>query len=130
METAILLPVFMLLVLGAVDYGRAFAAGLSASNAARQAAGYAAQHQADGAVSGGSCNRPWGQTIDIALTSGSALGIGCANVDVDTSAADPYGRTPITVSIQAPFKAFTPLVTQALGLSQVGGRATARGESF
>ncbi len=129
-EAAIVFPLFMMLFLGAVDFGRGFAGGITASNAARQAAAYAAQHQADGSSLGGSCTRPWGKTIDIALASGSSLGIACSNVIVTTGSQDPYGRTPITVTVIAPFRAFTPLVTQALGLTQVGGSVTARGDTW
>ena len=129
-EAAVVVPVFVLLVLGAVDFGRAFAATLTVTNAARQAAAFAAQHQADGSGAGGSCQRTWGQSEDIAIGAASSLAIGCANVSVTNGNADPYGRTPITVTITAPFAPFTPIVGQVLNLHQVGGSATARGETW
>ena len=129
-EAAVVIPVFMLFVLGAVDFGRAFAATLTVTNAARPAAAYAAQHQADGSSAGGSCQRAWGQSVDVAIASASSLGIGCPNVSVTNSPADPYGRTPITVSITATFAPFTPIVSQVLNLHQVGSSATARGETW
>jgi hypothetical protein len=129
-ELALLLPLFMLLLLGAVEFGRAFAAGLTASSAARQAASYAAQHQADGSSAGGSCARAWGQTIDVALAAGSGLGLTCASVAVVPGSPDPYGRTPVTINITAPYQVLTPLVAQVLGLRQVAGSSTGRGETW
>ncbi len=127
-ESALIFPLVLVLVLGAVDFGRAFSAGIAAANAARQAAAYAAQHQADGSSTGGSCQQLWGATIDVALASGSELGIGCQDIKVVTGTADPYGRTPITLTIKAPFRAFTPIAA-ALGLTEIRGSATARGEA-
>ena len=129
-EAAIVMPVFLLLVLGAVDFGRAFSASLTVENAARQAAAYAAQHQADGSRSGGSCQRTWGGTTDVAMASASSLGIQCTNVSVNAGSTDPYGRTPVTVTVSATFVPFTPIVGSVLGLHSVGGSATARGESW
>jgi len=129
-ESAVFFPLFLILVLGALDFGQAFAATLAAENAARQAAGYAAQHQADGSGGGGSCQQAWGRTIDVALAAASPLQIGCANVTVVAGGPDAYGKTPVTVTVTAPFRAFTPLVTEALGLTQVAGHATARGETW
>lgn len=129
-EAALVMPVFMLFVLGAVDFGRAFASVLTATNAAKQAAAYAAQHQADGSTAGGSCQRAWGQSADVAIAAGSSLGIQCTNVSVGTGAADPYGRTPITVTVTATFTPFIPIVSQVLNLRSVGGTATARGETW
>jgi len=129
-ESALVVPVIMLLALGAVDFGRVFAAALTASNAAKQAAAYAAQHQADGNTVGGSCAEAWGQTVDIAIQSGSSLGVGCSNVTVSAGTVDPYGRTPITVSVSAPFSTFTPIASGVLNLHRVGGSASARGETW
>ncbi len=129
-ELALLLPLFMMLLLGAVEFGRAFAAGLTASSAARQAASYAAQHQTDGSSAGGSCVKAWGQTIDVALAAGSGLGLTCASVAVLPGSPDPYGRTPVTVTITAPYQVLTPFVAQVLGLHQVWGSSTGRGETW
>ena len=129
-EAAVIVPLFLLLVLGAVDFGRAFAASLTVSSAARQAAAFAAQHQADGSSSGGSCQRAWGQATDVAIAAASSLSLQCGNVSVSTGAADPYGRTPITVTVTAAFTPFTPIVGSVLNLHAVGGAATARGESW
>ena len=129
-ESAIVVPVIMLLALGAVDFGRVFAATLTASNAAKQAAAYAAQHQGDGSTTGGTCARAWGQTADIAIQSGTSLGVGCSNVTISAGTADPYGRTPITVTVSAPFSTFTPVASGVLNLHRVGGSATARGETW
>jgi Flp pilus assembly protein TadG len=129
-ELALLLPLVTMLLLGGVEFGRAFAAGLTASSVARQAAGYAAQHQADGTSAGGSCAKAWGQTIDVALAAGSGLGLTCASVGVVPGSTDPYGRTPVTVTITAPFQALTPFVGQVLGLHQVAGTSTGRGETW
>jgi Flp pilus assembly protein TadG len=129
-EAALVIPVFMLFVVGAVDFGRAFAAVLTATNAAKQAAAYAAQHQADGSTAGGSCQRSWGQSTDVAITAASSLAIQCTNVSVGSGTTDPYGRTPITVTVTAAFTPFTPIVSQVLNLRSVGGTATARGETW
>jgi len=129
-EAALVLPVIMLLALGAVDFGRVFAATLTASNAAKQAAAFAAQHQADGSSVGGTCARTWGQTTDVAIASGSSLSVGCSNVAITAGTADPYGRTPITVTVSAPFTTFTPVASMVLNLHSVGGSATARGETW
>ena len=130
LESALVVPVIMLLALGAIDFGRVFAATLTASNAAKQAAAFAAQHQADGSSAGGSCLRTWGQTVDVAIQSGSSLGVGCSNVTIAAGTADPYGRTPITVTVSAPFSTFTPVASGVLNLHRVGGSATARGETW
>jgi len=129
-ETALIFPIVLLLGLGAVDFGRVYTEGITLSSAAHEAAAYAAQHQADGSSSGGSCHQAWGDTIDVALGAGSSAALTCANVSVSIAPADPYGRSPITVSIHRAFSGFTPGLTQALGLTHVGAHATARGESW
>ena len=129
-EAALIFPLLMVFLLGAIDFGRAFTAALQAGNSARQAAGYAAQHQADGQSNGGSCQSRWGQTIDVAIASGPGLGLGCSSVSVSSGSADPFGRSPVTVTVNVPFQPFTPLAGQVLGLNKVSGSATARGETW
>jgi Flp pilus assembly protein TadG len=118
-EFAIILPVFLIFLLMAIDFGRLFFTYVQVSNAAREAANYGAvqptdtsgmqaravqeknsQTQGEGALEpiGTVCKNPAGTTITCASAAG---GTGAGNI--------------LTVTVTQRFSFITPLVTNFFG---------------
>lgn len=85
-EFAILLPVLLLILIGIMEFGRAFNVQITASNAAREGARYAAVHYADtsGFTVGNAVaaarlaapTLPAATTINVTYSAGSSCGPG------------------------------------------------------
>jgi Flp pilus assembly protein TadG len=120
-EFALVLPIFLALLLMAVDFGRLFFTYIQVSNAAREAAAYGAtqptdtvgmqaravqeknsQSQGEGALDpiSTSCANPGGTTI---ACSSSPGGAGAGNT--------------LTVTVRQPFRFLTPLINDMFGNS-------------
>ena len=118
-EFAIILPVFLLFLLMAIDFGRLFFTYVQVSNAAREAANYGAvqptdtagmqaravqekntQTQGEGALEpiAAACRTPAGASITCAAAAG---GTGAGNI--------------LTVTVTQRFSFLTPLITQFFG---------------
>jgi len=101
-EFALILPLFMLLVLGIFDFGRAIYASSALHNAAREGARYGAVHPCD--TSG-----------IVAVAQQMAVGLG-GGVDVTPviDYSDIVGQR-IRVEVEYRFRAVTPLIGSFLG---------------
>ncbi|MET3367798.1 UNVERIFIED_CONTAM: Flp pilus assembly protein TadG [Jeotgalibacillus campisalis] len=94
-EFALVLPIFLVLVLGIFEFGRAFNIQISLSEAAREAARYAAIHQSDSTYSLGDAQAAGvaaAPTVDldpgdITITSS---GTSPCNVEVNISYSTPW----------------------------------------
>ncbi|NWL13599.1 pilus assembly protein TadE [Paenarthrobacter nitroguajacolicus] len=94
-EFALVLPIFLVLVLGIFEFGRAFNIQISLSEAAREAARYAAIHQSDSTYSVGDAQAAGvaaAPTVDLApgdITITSS-GTSPCNVEVNISYSTPW----------------------------------------
>lgn len=130
-EFALVLPVFMLLFLGAVDFGRVFFSYIAVRNAASQGAAYGAASPTDGA---GIASRVQQETNTQRQAGESTLNVTTACVDgnsgatIDCSLAQGgFGAgNLITVSVSERFTFLTPFINNVFGNSfSLGASATA-----
>ncbi|MBI3970523.1 MAG: pilus assembly protein [Chloroflexi bacterium] len=109
-ELALILPVFVMLAFGLVDFGRIFYTYQALVNAAREGARYCAQN-ADGAstpagaVAAELDGRITTDAITVRLEPAGAWGAPCPNV-----AANPDSSAAVTVRVTATFTPITPFV--------------------
>ncbi len=118
-EFALVLPVFMLLLLIAVDFGRIFFTNVQLNNAVREAANYGATNPLDTAGMLARANsernsQSQGGQQDV-LTYPANLSTECAAPDGTTiaCAASPGGTgagNTLTVTLTVPFHFFTPFI--------------------
>jgi len=140
-EFAILLPVMLLILLVAVDFGRLFFSYIQVNNAAREAASYAGIHAADSpfnlaayaagadSAAAGETNAQGqrgegGLTVDPPFCfapSKPTAGIGC---DAASKFADGIGNQ-VTVRASLPFTFFTPIISGVVGVLPLSASATA-----
>ncbi|QIA27137.1 pilus assembly protein [Thermaerobacter sp. PB12/4term] len=97
-ELAVLLPVLLLILMGVLDFGRYFYAGLTVRHAAREGARYGAVHPGDDAGIR--------QRVEAAAT---GLDAGHLVVQVDPQPAQRRVGEPLTVLVRYPFQFITPL---------------------
>jgi len=101
-EFALVLPIFLVLVLGIFEFGRAFNIQISLSEAAREAARYAAIHQSDAGYS---------------VAAAQAAGVAAApsvNLKPGDVAVVSSGSTPCNVTVTISYS--TPWMTGFPGL--------------
>ncbi|MET3140383.1 UNVERIFIED_ORG: Flp pilus assembly protein TadG [Arthrobacter sp. UYEF2] len=121
-EFALILPLFLVLVLGIAEYGRAFNIQVSLSEAARQASRYAAIH----------CKAPYNAACDNAardagIEAAPSVALARANVGVayPSSNVCPVDRNvTVTINYTTPwmtgFPALVPGMPATLGIKGVG----------
>lgn len=130
-EFALIVPVFLLLLLAAVDFGRIFFTYIQLNNTAREAAAYAAFNPGDGDVQfttiakrEANVQAQRGETtLSAAATCKNSLGAAllCSSAQGGTGAGNR-----ITVSVTEPFNFFTPLIGNFFsGGLRLGASATA-----
>ena len=104
-EVAIILPLFMILLLIAVDFGRLFATQIAIINAAREGAYYAVQHPSD--------NGTGTTTAALREAPGSTVTVKYCNTGV--AGCPPVTALTIVVSTSKPFSFLTPFITSGFG---------------
>jgi hypothetical protein len=126
-ETALLLPVFLVVVLIGIDFGRLYAAQVTVNDAARQAARYGAADPADQRLSS-SCGTAWNGSVLAAQqeASGSPVSINCGDVSLQAAGPDTYGGNYVTATVRSPFSLITPLLGSIVHIDHVTGTNTAR----
>ncbi|HIC93722.1 MAG TPA: pilus assembly protein [Anaerolineae bacterium] len=100
-ELALILPVLMLILMGIVDFGRAFNARIIITNAAREGARYGAMHPAD---EGGIKDRV------INEAAGSGISIEADDVEVEFPNGTSEPGNPIRVTVTYDFSLITPFL--------------------
>jgi len=136
-EFAICLPMLMILVLGTVDFGRAYTVHEHVKNAAREGAVYAANFPYAQLDDGsGNCTDPNNiayrakaensssaitVTVTVGGTAGTPNGTGC-----DVNDPPPGAGTNIVVKAKQSFSLFTPLVQQLFNLTSISSSVTVR----
>lgn len=109
-EFALILPVFILMLLIAVDFGRAFLGWISLNNAARVGANYAALHP----------NDSWGAGSDFQTLMDENLGAINCTPNPDPAAPPVFGvtREPgdlVRVNLDCDFTILTPVISNVVG---------------
>lgn len=112
LELAIVLPVLLLILLGTIDLGRAFYTYIALTNAAREAARYAAAH-----------GTPASSTqVNQEFTSGGSNFSGCAPNSLAFSDSGGGRGNPYTVNVSCNFTLITPFIASIVGAT--GGEIT------
>ena len=107
-EFALILPIFLLILCGIIDFGWLFYNQLSLNNACREGARYAVVHTAENADTQSIINH-------IENMSTTVFANDAVDITVEyTSPADPTSGD-VKVSIQADISFFTPVLSSVLG---------------
>ncbi len=104
-EFALLLPLLLTILFGTIDLGRAFYTYVSLTNAAREAARYAA-------VNGTAASS---SEVQGEFTSGGADISGCAAGSLTFSGSGGGRGNPYTVEVSCQFTLVTPFIAAAVG---------------
>jgi len=120
-EFALVLPVLLILVLMAIDFGRLFSSWVTLNNAARVAANYAAANP-DEAFGAGSDYETQVNKEGFASLNATCATAGVPPPDFADTAVDTNGTTHnmgdvATVSISCNFKVLTPIISAVVGSS-------------
>lgn len=114
-ELAIALPLLMLLLLIAIDFGRVFHTHISLANAAREGASYAASNPADLAAGGsGARTQARAELSDPSIV----VQISCnpdASCASRSSGTTPAGHQRVTVTVSTDFFFLTPFISDGFG---------------
>ena len=107
-EFALILPVFLLILCGIIDFGWLFYNQLSLNNACREGARYAVVNTADDASTQAIINHIENTTTTVFANDG---------VDIKIEYSSPADPTAgdITVSMEAEISFFTPVLSTVLG---------------
>lgn len=107
-EFALILPVFLLILCGIIDFGWLFYNQLSLNNACREGARYAVVHTAEDGDTISIINHIENTTTTVFANDG---------VDISVSYSSPNDPTSgdITVSMEAEISFFTPVLSTILG---------------
>lgn len=118
-ELALVLPVLLLLLLIAIDFGRLFASWITLNNAARVAANYAAANPTASFGPGSTyanqvTTEGFGSLAPTCATSGVPQPV-FTDTAVDTNVTTTNLGDEATVSISCTFKVMTPIVSGIVG---------------
>lgn len=107
-EFALILPIFLLILCGILDFGWLFYNQLSLNNACREGARYAVVNTADGADTQAIINHIENTTTTVFANDG---------VDITVTYSSPSDPTSgdITVTLEADISFFTPVLSTVLG---------------
>jgi PKD repeat protein len=112
-EFALMLPIFLLLIFGGIDFGRVFLGWINLNNTARIAANYAASNAV--ALNGGD---PVAVATYNKLVTDDATATNCTPptpLPPPTYAPDTALGSNATVTVTCSFRIFTPIVSSILG---------------
>ncbi len=107
-EFALILPIFLLILCGIIDFGWLFYNQLSLNNACREGARYAVVNTAEDANTQAIINHIENATTTIFANNG---------VDIEVTYSSPNDPTAgdITVSLEAEISFFTPVLSSVMG---------------
>lgn len=121
-EFALILPIFLVLVLGICEFGRGFNIQVSLTEAAREAARYASIHQTDPGYSVTAAQ-------DAGVAAAPSVGLSESNISVQSVGSDPC-NVVVTVAYSTPWMTGFPglvpgmpsqLSLQGKGVMRCGG---------
>ncbi|MDE8667141.1 pilus assembly protein [Pseudarthrobacter sp. H3Y2-7] len=104
-EFALILPIFLALILGIVEYGRAFSIQVSMAEGAREAARYSAIHYSDTGYAKSTAQQ---KAVDAAPIANLKL------TDVDISACAPNEDSIVTISVATKYLTGLPTLVPFL----------------
>ena len=128
-ELALITPILMLVLLGAVDLGRVFYASITITNAAREGAQAASQDPAS-YIAGGSCTTS-NKVVCAAIREPATSFVTVTPADVtltcNPSCSATYG-TEIAVTVTGHFDPITPIIATIIGRQHLTFSSTARAD--
>lgn len=107
-EFALILPIFLLILCGIIDFGWLFYNQLSLNNACREGARYAVVHTAENADTQAIINH-------IENTSTTVFANDGVDIKIEYSSPNDPTAGDITVSMEAEISFFTPVLSTVLG---------------
>ncbi len=120
-ELAVILPLLLVILFGTLDLGRAFYTYIGLTNAAREAARYAAVNDSSASIT----------QVQQELNSGGSDISGCAAGTLTYSATGGGARgTDYTVNVSCRFTLVTPFMSSILGATTTRSRFTAPRRSY
>jgi hypothetical protein len=132
-EFALILPIFLLLVAGALDLGRVFYANISLNNAAREGA-FQASQTPDSYAANQPCNTATNMIICRVLLESKDSAVAIQPGDVSMTCSEPgcpkEAGSMVTVDVHGTFTLVTPLLSSIFGgqTIQLHSSATAQVE--
>lgn len=106
LEFAAVVPIFLLVVMGVIDFGVGLKSWIQITNAAREAARYGAVHCSAGDIDG----TPVIDLVeDRAIDSATGLGLDDSNVSVSSNCAAGNSTESVNVTIEYDYKLISPL---------------------
>lgn len=90
-EFALILPLLLVLIIGAMDFGRVFYFKIVLTNAAREGANYLSRHPADGAAG-------YANTLNAIITEGDSSGVTITADEVTWAGCCAVG-SPVAITI-------------------------------
>lgn len=118
-EFALVLPILLMLVLGIFEFGRAFNMQVSLSEAAREAARYAAIHQSDTGYNNSAAQ-------DAGVAAAPTVGLSRGNVAIAFTGSAPC-TVNVTVSYSTPWMTGLPALVPGMpGDLSISGKSVMR----
>lgn len=106
LEFAVVVPVFLLVVMGIVDFGVGLKSWIQITNASREAARYGAIHCSAGDIDG----TPVADlVVDRGIDSATGLGLTSSNVTVSSNCDAGHATESLTVTIEYDYELISPL---------------------
>lgn len=106
MEFAVVVPIFLLVVMGIIDFGVGLKSWIQVTNAAREAARYGAVHCAEGDIDGTPVSD---LVVDRAVDSATGLDLDSSKVTVSGNCDAGHATESLSVSIDYDYKLISPL---------------------
>ncbi len=123
-EMALALPILLLVLSGLLDLGRLYFVYVALEDGAGEGALYLSINPECGVVGDGpTCTDPNNADYRARNSGGLAVDWSSASIDIDRPVIG-VGE-PVTVTIQYPFKLFTPIIPRLLGIDQIPLTSTA-----
>lgn len=116
-ELALLLPILVLILAGALDLARVYDAYVSITNASREGARFAAANPTDSTGIETAVNRELNSTGISGVTIGSACKKYSDNSSVDCDVAQPGDKVTVSVTYHFTFSAFSIIGLSSVNLS-------------
>lgn len=106
LEFAAVVPIFLLIVMGVIDFGVGLKTWIQITNAAREGARYGAVHCSAGEIDG----TPVIDLVeDRAIDSATGLGLDSSNVDVSSNCVAGNSTESVNVTIEYDYNLISPL---------------------
>ena len=106
LEFAAVVPIFLLVVMGVIDFGVGLKSWIQVTNAAREAARYGAIHCSAGDIDGTPVSD---LVVNRAIDSATGLELDSSQIDVSSNCDAGHATESLTVTVHYDYKLISPL---------------------